>query len=203
MLHDGQHVRVGTGIVEHALDEARREGLAADGRRRGDRLAQLGPRQAWHEVYAGVDGIGEVAELRALTEVVRPHGHDHADRCVIVAGRFDEQPNERCGVGGMEPEQLLELIDDDEQTTVGEVRVASRCVGQAETTRHERRFERRRRRRVGIVVVVDEDAGKGEGAGEVAGRVGARSNGRDPPVRADLPREPTVEGRQEAGRHER
>ncbi len=79
VLEHRQDVGIGAGVVEQSLDEPGGDRATSDRGRRGDGFAELGTGEPGDEEEAPVDGLGEVAELRAVAQEVRPHRQDHVD----------------------------------------------------------------------------------------------------------------------------
>jgi hypothetical protein len=125
VLEHRELVGVVADIVQHVLDEARRNSRSADAHRLFDRIAPLVARQARDQILAPVDGFGETRDLRAVAQVVRTHGDRDVDAAILRLRGREQQVDEggcrllRVNALLAEAEELLELVDDDEQVGLG------------------------------------------------------------------------------------
>ena len=123
VLKDRQLVGVVPDVVEQTLDKARGHRRAADGHRAFDSHLALRARHPGHQELAVVDSFRQIPELRTIAQIVGAHRQYDVDGHVLGSGRFEQQFDEgRRVVAGLhafglrlEPEEFLELIDDDEQ----------------------------------------------------------------------------------------
>jgi hypothetical protein len=184
MLQDGQLIRVIAYVVQKPLDQARGNVRTTDRNGSFDDLGQLVPCQARDQVLAAVQGLGQPAELGADAEVIRAHGEYDENRYIIL-----RSPQQELDEGGsriapsvfrssrLEPEQFLELVDNDEQivVTLG----ATGCLDQAHAA------------------AADDLSGLLQGLSEAADRVVAWAEQGYPPVRPCPGHMTAVQGRQQ------
>src|SRR5690606_34640399 len=86
-----------------------------------DREANLGAVHLRDEVLAIIDGLGKSGELRAFPEKIGAHRQQDVDGSLLLLGGVEEKADEPVAfllecVGSLSiPEDLLELINDDEE----------------------------------------------------------------------------------------
>ena len=121
VLEHRELVRVVSEVVQHLLDEARGHARAGDPDGLLDGLATLIAGQPRDQVLSAVHRLGEPGDVRAVAQVVRAHRDRDVDTPFGSLTRREEEAHERSR--GLfrarpllpEPEDLLELVDDDEQ----------------------------------------------------------------------------------------
>ena len=219
VLENGEARGVSAGLVQEWLDESRLDllGLDHDGSR--DRLLQLRPAHARHQVEPFVDRLGETTKLRAVAQIVGAHREQYVDRDARTR-RFQQQPYELGRVLGadeaagrrvrsidrcrVKAEQLLELIYNDQQALArgqpglrGGVRQPHRTASQDGL--EDLRAHLWLRGAVGRGEHVGLDQRRGESADRVVAGIGHG----DPPARAGSAEKTAAERRHHAASHDR
>ena len=174
MLEDRELILVVADIVQQPQDEPRRDRAAADGNGPGDGHAQRIAAHARHQVLPAVHRFGQSGILRALADEVGAHGQHDVDGKVLRCGGFEQKLDEGdCLVARVfdaavapEPEQLFELIHDDEQVVVGRDMGKADGVRQPSSASSQRRVEQHARGG-GELPIRSQDVGTGESGGQV------------------------------------
>ena len=184
---------------QRVLDERQLDRPASDRDRTRDRRPERVARHAAHQIKAGIHRFGQPGEVHAVPDEVGPHREDHVDRRALLARGFDEQADKGHGlvarmrvVAAAEPEELLELINEDQQVLVpGDSRLAH-GVDQARCAAPQRGLHEHAVgiRQLGIALprllagIEAENVARAERAREVADRILAGAQHRHAPRRA-------------------
>jgi hypothetical protein len=121
MLQTGKLVGLLAQIVQEPLQQSRGDVPAGNLDRPFDHALILLAMEARNQELAATDHLGQAFELPALADEIRPHRQHHIDRHLFLRHRFQEQADELVGclllhlAGFVEPEDFLELIDDQEK----------------------------------------------------------------------------------------
>ena len=81
--------------------------------------------QAWDEVFALVDCLGEAFELGAVPKEIRAHSEDHVDRQFLLPTGLEDEFNKigslfaGFGAALSKAEDFFKLIDKDQQVRAG------------------------------------------------------------------------------------
>ncbi len=211
VLHQGQLVLIVAGLVQQSHHKAGRNPPTGHGDRPRDRGAKLVASHPRHQVLALVDGLGQPGIVHAIPDEIRPHRQHDVYRNVGLLGRFQEEFDEGNGLlpGALgltappEPEQLLELIDQDEHVVVGRDARESHGVGQPEGAAPERGLQQHAVRAGQRLFRHADHVRTIERLGQAADRVLAWPEDRHAPARAGGHHETALERGNQSGANER
>ncbi|HEX8106179.1 MAG TPA: hypothetical protein VF516_00565 [Kofleriaceae bacterium] len=189
-------------LVDQLIGEHRVDVAIEHARRVDDRFAQLLALQARHQVLAAIERLGKTGEDRAAPEIVGPQRRDDAHRQGWVRNGVEQQRHERVRFAGIrtstEPDQLFELVDDDQQLRVRWQRQVVEDLGKAARAGAQPCGEQRGR--------VASRCGVEHGAQRLrkaVDRLAARPERGGSPPGATAAKKAGLQRRQQAGAHER
>ena len=199
VLQDRQLILVAADAVEQFLDKAIGNLTATNPHRPFDGGPDLVAGQAGNQVFPLVDRGGQATELRTVAQVITSHRQHDVDRLGGLLGRFQQQVDEtrrhgrRTFVHPPEPENLLELIDNDQDIGARfHVRLLDR-LDQAEAAMSQRRGQVSEHLRIVRIIEIRVP----DGRGQVVERIPAGSQDHNLPVRSRLVQSSPLEFRQE------
>ena len=201
VLQDGELIGVVSRVVEQELDEPRLDVDAGEQQRLLDRLLPLLARQAGYQVLAAVERLRQPVVAGAVAEEVGAHREHDVDRHVERLRGLEQQAHEEDVVAaapalGFVPEQLLELVHDEEKRLARRQRRRHHRVDEAMAGAPQRLGAVARR-------VGAEGLGALEGLGQRLERRAARPHDGGPPAGGGADEIATAQVRQEARLDER
>ena len=211
VLQERQLVLIIADLVQQPHDEAGCNPPTGHGDRPRDRGTKLVPGHPRDQVLALVDGFGQPGIVHAVPDEIGPHRQHDVDRNLGLPGGFEEQLDERDGfLPGVldvatpaKPEQLLELIDEDEHVVVGRDAGEPHCVGQPKGAAPEGRLQQHAVRARKRVTWRADHVRMIERLGQAADRVFARPADRHAPARAGGHHEAALKRGNQTGANQR
>jgi len=182
MLHQRELVGVGSHLIEQPVDQIGGDIAAEDPRRSNDRLLALFARQARGQILAFVQSLRQSLEDRAVAKKIRAHRNDDVYRDLPLPRRRQEKRHERVGFVAaalaLEPEDLLELIDQNQEIGLRRQRRFTQRLDDAQGTAPQCRLDKTRRDL--LIGLLRSDPGcPDQGLGEAVHRMTFRPQDRD------------------------
>ncbi len=208
VLEYWQPILVVADVIQESLHEPRGDLPAGHGDGTRDGRPQLIARQARDEILTRIERFRQTRILHAVTDEIGSHGQDHVNGNIGLAAGVEEQLDEGDGlVAGprvlaapLEPEQLLELVDDHEDVIPGWDPGQLHCVDKPSRSAAQRRIDEHTSE---LPFGRPDHVRRRECGGEVTDRVFSGSEDRHAPARSRLRHRAAVKRRDQAASNQR